>query len=129
MSKFTMKRTWKLFGKDQNTSIFPISSRSEKKFFYRFGVFYTTWYVEPTPYLQWSTQQFLNNGGKLKKQFIHDISEISSQYDIIVNCTGLGSRKLFNDHKIYPVRGQIMRVSCPSVKHFLIDDDCYALLK
>lgn len=28
----------------------------------------------------------------------------------VVNCTGLGSRTLFNDQLVYPMRGQILRI-------------------
>ena len=36
---------------------------------------------------------------------VDDLCEFAS--DIIVNCTGLGSREVFNDEDLYPARGQI----------------------
>ena len=37
-----------------------------------------------------------------------DLSRITE--NIIFNCTGLGSRKLFNDHSLYPVRGHLIEL-------------------
>ena len=34
----------------------------------------------------------------------------------VVNCTGLGSRTLFNDHLLYPMRGQILRIRHTGIK-------------
>ena len=31
-------------------------------------------------------------------------------YDVVVNCTGLGSRELLNDTNVYPTRGHLIRV-------------------
>ena len=33
------------------------------------------------------------------------------KYDVVVNCTGIGSRQLIGDTSVYPVRGQVLRVS------------------
>lgn len=95
---------------------------------HKFGIFYTTWYLEPTPYIKWCTDKFLKNGGKFKKQKIENIDDVARSYDVTVNCTGLGSRALIGDKEVYPTRGQILKVSCPRVKHFFIDDKYYALL-
>ncbi len=35
--------------------------------------------------------------------------------DVVVNCTGLGARELVGDSTLYPVRGQIVRVSNPGL--------------
>jgi D-amino-acid oxidase len=35
--------------------------------------------------------------------------------DVVVNCAGLGARELVGDSAVYPVRGQIVRVSNPGL--------------
>ncbi|CAD6190677.1 unnamed protein product [Caenorhabditis auriculariae] len=95
---------------------------------YKTGFFYTTWYLEPTAYISYCQKKFLANGGIIRQENIENLDHIGQNFEIIVNCTGLGSRKLFNDTTVYPVRGQIIRVRCPQVKHFFNDDDFYALL-
>ncbi|CAI5448126.1 unnamed protein product [Caenorhabditis angaria] len=95
---------------------------------HNFGVFYTTWYLEPTRYIDYCTKKIMENGGKIIQRKIENIDELGNDFDVIVNCTGLGSRVLFNDETIRPCRGQIVRVSCPQVRHFFIDDDFYTLI-
>ena len=51
------------------------------------------------------------------------ILQVPPQYDIIVVCCGIGSRHLLSDKELTPVRGQVMRVTAPGLKHFIIDDD------
>lgn len=45
----------------------------------------------------------LQVGGVLDRRKVCDLSELS-QYDVVVNCLGLGALKLFNDNKMFPVR-------------------------
>uniref|UniRef100_A0A1I7USR5 DAO domain-containing protein n=1 Tax=Caenorhabditis tropicalis TaxID=1561998 RepID=A0A1I7USR5_9PELO len=97
---------------------------------HRFGIFYTTLYLQPTTYIEWETKKFVENGGKLMKQRVENLQEVKSMgFDIIVNCSGLGSRELVGDREVFPTRGQIIKVECPKLKYFFIDDLYYALLK
>lgn len=52
---------------------------------------------------------------------IEDLWELHPSFDIVVNCTGLGSRQLVGDLEIYPVKGQLLQVQAPWVKHFIRD--------
>ena len=52
---------------------------------------------------------------------IGDLWELHPTFDIVVNCSGLGSRQLAGDSKLFPVRGQVLRVQAPWVKHFIRD--------
>ena len=54
-------------------------------------------------------------GVKFVKREFKDLNEILSEsekkgFDYIVNCTGLAAGKLFNDPKVHPVRGHVLRV-------------------
>ncbi|KAK6752716.1 hypothetical protein RB195_003871 [Necator americanus] len=93
------------------------------------GVFYTTLYLQPTKYLHYLRNKFTNNGGRLVKHYVETLNSITAECDCIVNCTGLGAKKLFTDDQLHPIRGQIIRVQCPAVKHFFMDDTSYVLLK
>ncbi|CAJ0602658.1 unnamed protein product [Cylicocyclus nassatus] len=92
------------------------------------GLFYTTLYLQPTKYLQFLHKKFLSNGGVFVKKRIERFEELGSDYACIVNCAGLAAKKLVDDHLLHPIRGQIIRVRCPAVKHFFIDDQSYVLL-
>jgi D-aspartate oxidase len=49
-------------------------------------------------------------------EFMND-AELS-QYDIVFNCTGLGAREFCSDPLVRPIRGQMIRVKAPWIKHF-----------
>lgn len=41
---------------------------------------------------------------------IKSLTELEASDSIVMNCTGLGARELFNDDKVYPIRGQTVLV-------------------
>src|SRR6476620_835854 len=60
------------------------------------------------PYLQSQLQQ---NGVKFIEREIENFDELSNDYDLTINCSALGARKLCNDNKVIPVRGQVALLS------------------
>ena len=82
--------------------------RMDKK--YKHGYHVTTIITCCKRYLPWLTNRWLKEGGIIESRTIKDLNELIGQYDVVVNCTGLGSRTLFKDDKVFPVRGHLMRV-------------------
>lgn len=77
--------------------------------------------------MPWVTRQFEANGGKVKRGTVENFHQLAD-YDIVMNCTGLGARKLCNDHKLVPLRGQLVKVEAPWVKTFFYGDyDTYII--
>lgn len=101
---------------------FRLLSKDELKEYpdMKFGFFYTTVMLEPQMYLQWLMKRFQRRGGRLKKQFVSNLKELAVDYDVIVNCTGVGACHLVNDSSVQPVRGQVIRVQASWIKHFII---------
>ena len=52
----------------------------------------------------------LLNANKLNLCFLKFIKDEKTSYDYVINCTGLGARELCSDNRMYPVRGQVLRV-------------------
>jgi hypothetical protein len=51
-------------------------------------------------------------------------------YDIVLNCIGYGAKEVCNDNLLHAIRGQMIRVRAPWIKHFYYtDDDCYMIPK
>jgi len=72
--------------------------------------------VEGTSVLTYLTKRFLKNGGKLEQGELKSFQDINpDDYDVVVNCTGLGAKGLCNDPAITPTRGHIIRVKAPWV--------------
>ncbi len=66
--------------------------------------------IEMPVYLRWIYDEYEKLGGKMQQKEITNFSEISDEFDLIVNCTGLDSGKLLDDKEVYPIRGQVLRV-------------------
>ncbi|XP_072170143.1 D-aspartate oxidase-like [Diadema setosum] len=86
---------------------------------FKFGWFYTTFMCEGHRYIPFLTERFQKNGGILMQRRISSFAELSGQYDVVVNCTGVWSRFLANDDSVRPVRGQVMRLSKQSTNDFV----------
>lgn len=64
--------------------------------------------IEPNLYLDQLVRDFLLFGGKIViRKFDAPRDLMSLNESIVVNCTGLGSKTLFNDDELVPVKGQL----------------------
>nr|XP_005551634.1 PREDICTED: D-aspartate oxidase isoform X1 [Macaca fascicularis] len=88
---------------------------------YVFGQAFTTLKCECPAYLPWLEKRIKGSGGWMLTRRIDDLWELYPSFDIVVNCSGLGSRQLAGDAKIFPVRGQVLQVQAPWVEHFIRD--------
>jgi glycine/D-amino acid oxidase-like deaminating enzyme len=64
--------------------------------------------IEPNAYLDALVRDVLRYGGRIViRKFVtpRDLMELAEP--VIVNCTGLGSKSLFNDDELVPVKGQL----------------------
>jgi glycine/D-amino acid oxidase-like deaminating enzyme len=69
---------------------------------------YVTMYVEVGRYLRQLTRDFELAGGRIVVREFANPDEIGALPETLVfNCTGLGSRALFNDTGLQPMRGQL----------------------
>lgn len=82
------------------------------------GYSYTSFSWEGSKLLAFLQQAFLENGGAIQIRKITNFDELSD-FDVIVNCTGLNARELINDLSVRPMRGQIIKVSAPWQFHTL----------
>ncbi|XP_006006107.1 D-aspartate oxidase [Latimeria chalumnae] len=109
---------------------FRFMTESELKKFpqYKFGQAITTLKCESPLYLLWLEKRLKNKGGEVYAGKVEDFWELYGRYDIVVNCSGLGSRQLAGDFKVYPVKGQIEKVHAPWLKHFIRDGNGLAYI-
>lgn len=90
---------------------------------YKFGQAFTTVKCECCSYLPWLEKRFRKAGGKVQQRKVNSLHDLSDSYDLIINCSGLGSRTLTDDPQVYPVRGQVLKVEAPWLQHFIRDGD------
>jgi glycine/D-amino acid oxidase-like deaminating enzyme len=69
---------------------------------------YTTMLIEPSIYLSALLRDFYIAGGRVVVKEFRSRAELARLREpVIFNCTGLGSRDLFDDEELTPVRGQL----------------------
>lgn len=79
----------------------------------KYGLEYSGIVVDVPRYLVYLERLFRAKGGKIVQKKLKHISE--AEGDVVVNCTGLGSRWLggVEDTQMYPIRGQTVLVRAP----------------
>lgn len=67
-------------------------------------------FVEAPFYIPYLFREYLMAGGRISSEKLSrgDIAELKC--DLIVNCTGMWARELFNDQNLYPIRGHLLLV-------------------
>lgn len=68
---------------------------------------YAVPFIDTSIYLPYLLDQYKSLGGQWIQKEIENFSDIESE-STIVNCAGLGAKKLCSDESLYPVRGQIV---------------------
>src|SRR5690606_7309734 len=69
---------------------------------------FDTMFIEPPVYLQAVMDDYYTAGGSIVVREFNDRSELLSlEEPVILNCSGLGSRALFGDDELVPVKGQL----------------------
>ena len=83
--------------------------RDPKRYFgFPYSRQFSTMMIEPHVYLRALLRDFYIAGGKIVVKEFRSRQEIARLPEpVIFNCTGLGSRALFDDQKLIPVRGQL----------------------
>lgn len=86
-----------------------------------------TLFIEPNTFLPAVTDDLLARGARLVIREFQDLEDVLSLPDgMILNCTGLGSRKLFGDHQLEPIRGQlVVLVPQPEVDYLALGGGAY----
>ena len=85
-------------------------------------MFYGTFVVNCRQHLPWLMRQFTDKGGVVVRRKIASLQGLLSEFDIVVNCSGLGARELTQDTSLQPAWGQGRLVEAPWIKYFVVAD-------
>ena len=77
--------------------------------------------AETQIYLPYLLERFRKAGGELVVQEVKDVEPLLHGGHVVVNCTGLGSRELFGDETVYPIRGQVVKVKKNAPVQSMVD--------
>src|SRR3712207_788798 len=89
---------------------------------YRDGHTFVAPIIEMPVYLEYLLRRFTGAGGRVEQHSLSSLEE-AGECRVIVNCTGLGARRLVGDPSMVPIRGQIVRVLNPGLRRLSLDED------
>ena len=91
---------------------------------YQYGLRFVVPLVEMPLYLPWLAERVRADGAEVYRRRIHSLGELAEDgVNAIVNCSGLAARELVGDESVYPVRGQIVRVTNPGLTMSVRDEN------
>ncbi len=79
--------------------------------------------IAPPIYLQVLHDQFLAAGGIIEARDVESLDEAAAEADLLVNCSGVGARKLADDSAVNPMRGQTMLIDAPEIALGYMDNE------
>ncbi|MFD9992028.1 FAD-dependent oxidoreductase, partial [Bacillus cereus] len=95
---------------------FRAADRSELPLGYQFGFRFAVPFVEMPIYLPYLHDQVVSAGGRRLHRKVRRLDDLADMApDAVVNCAGLRASELLNDRQMYPIRGQIVRVTNPGL--------------
>jgi D-amino-acid oxidase len=80
---------------------------------------FTSPVIDMPIYLQWLRARFAGLGGTVTRISMSSLPV--SDDAVVVNCTGLGARRLAGDEDVRPVRGQVVVVDGVDLDHWWVD--------
>jgi D-amino-acid oxidase len=86
---------------------------------YSYGTRYTAPIVTMPVHLAYLVERLHRAGGHIEIAPVEDLTELCSHTSIVINCTGVGARRLVDDELLYPVRGQQLIVTNPGITEFI----------
>lgn len=78
--------------------------------------------MDTSLYMSYLLDRFRAAGGEIAQREVTNLAEALVAADTVINCLGLGARALLSDQRLYPVRGQMLRVRAQGADAVLFDD-------
>ena len=69
--------------------------------------------IDVPTYMPYLKRLVESAGAKFFSKELSSPAELFPAYDLVVNCSGVGARSLVNDHSVFPIRGQVVRIARP----------------
>ena len=78
--------------------------------------------IETPVYMNYLVAWFKRLGGETEQGEVSALADLAEKGRLIINCAGLGARELTSDEGLYPIRGQIIRVTAIADKTSFVDE-------
>ncbi|QSQ16071.1 FAD-dependent oxidoreductase [Myxococcus landrumensis] len=80
--------------------------------------------IEMPRYLPFLMERLRKLGGRIVQREVRSLEEAWARTPVVVNCTALGAREVVGDETLFPIRGEVLRVTPPPTGRFIFDDEC-----
>jgi D-amino-acid oxidase len=102
---------WKLSSRDPSTSTaYAGSAEDDQPFASGFSLLVPL--TDTTIYLDYLAARFRRAAGEIKANVCFEkLEDVDSEFDLVINCAGIGARELVQDADLEPHRGQVAIVS------------------
>ncbi|HSK98110.1 MAG TPA: FAD-dependent oxidoreductase, partial [Euzebyales bacterium] len=77
--------------------------------------------VDMPRYLDYLLGRFSDGGGTVERVRVASLADAARDAPVIVNCAGVGARRLAEDPRLQAVRGQHVVVTNPGLEHFFME--------
>jgi D-amino-acid oxidase len=98
---------------------------AEHPFPHQYVVFSPILFIDPTVYLAALLHDFRRDGGHVRVHSLSSRADVAALSErIVMNCTGLGARELFDDKELTPIKGQLTVLAPqPEIDYAWVDDE------
>ena len=90
---------------------------------YKSGLYAQLYAMHVDTYYPWMVEQFEAAGGRIAHAELGALSDVSDDFDLVINCTGVFAKDMANDHIIKPARGQVVVVKNPGIQRCITSFD------
>lgn len=78
--------------------------------------------VDMPTYLTYLVGRLEAAGGRIRANRVESLADLARKVPVVVNCSGLGARRLVPDYDVEPIRGQLVVVENPGITEFFTED-------
>jgi D-amino-acid oxidase len=95
------------------TALWPVRDRAQRgSYKFTSGFSLRVPLMDTTIYLDYLAARFRRAGGEINANVqVENLEDVDREFDLVINCTGIGARELMQDADLEPHRGQVAIVS------------------
>ena len=101
----------------------------ENPFGTRYARRFKSMQIDTSVYLKRMLREFRERGGRIRRRSFSSLREVGRLTEnVVINCMGLGTRKVFQDPELQPIKGQLTVLKAqPEINYVIISNGLYMM--